>query len=636
MSTHEIRKKYLEFFKKRGHTVIPSSSLLPEGDVTTLFTGSGMQPLIKYLLGEAHPGGKRLTDAQKCVRAEDIDEVGDNRHTTFFEMLGNWSFGDYFKEEQLPWFFEFLTDEVDLDPQKVYVTVFAGDTERQIPRDEESVAIWKALFAKKGITAEAVVLDTEQRASEKGMQGGRIFYYGVKKNWWSRAGTPENMPPREPGGPDSEVFYEFTSVPHDPAFGAHCHPNCDCGRFVEIGNSVFMEYRKNEDGSFSKLAQRNVDFGGGLERIAAASLDDPDIFNIDILKPLILAIRAAAVRPHIRSERIITDHIRASIFLIGDGVIPSNKERGYLLRRLIRRAVMHGQYLIGLEGDFWGSTIDVVIDSYTHAYPELSEKRVLIREVFMKEQAAFARTYESGIKEFEKIAAETKPGGVISGADTFLLLATHGFPIELTEELAAQKGIGVDKESFAREVAHHRELSRAGQEKKFGGHGLLLDTGELKARNEEELKKVTRLHTATHLLQAALRNVLGNEVGQKGSDITTERTRFDFTFPRKLTKEEIQSVENLVNKYIKMDLPVQYKELPKEEAVKTGALYFFKEKYPEVVKVYYAGHSLEDAVSKEFCGGPHVAHTREVGVFKIAKEEAVAAGVRRIRGVIEP
>lgn len=631
MKTGEIRQKFITFFKERGHVGIPSSSLIPEGDVTTLFTGSGMQPLIKYLLGAPHPEGKRLVNSQKSFRAEDIDEVGDNRHTTFFEMLGNWSLGDYFKEEQLPWFFEFLTDVVGLDPQKLYVTVFAGDEENNIPRDNDSVAIWQNLFKQKGIDARAVELVTEERGGELGMQGGRIFYYGAKKNWWSRAGVPSKMPAREPGGPDSEVFYEFTTVPHDTNFGAHCHPNCDCGRFMEIGNSVFMEYVKNEDGTFSKLSQKNVDFGGGLERIAAASEDNQDIFNIDILKPLLEQIRKNATSSNIRSERIIADHVRASIFLINDGVFPSNKERGYLLRRLIRRAVTHGQYLIGLKEGFLSSTIRTLIDSYADAYPELGQNVEHIIEVFTKEQVAFERTYQSGIKTFEKIAASS---AIISGADTFSLLATHGFPVELTEELAMRLGKKVDHVGLQEEIERHREISRAGQEKKFGGHGLLLDTGELKAKDEEELKKVTRLHTATHLLQAALRRVLGDEVQQRGSDITAERTRFDFTYPRKLTPEEIKRVEDLVNEIVIKDLPMRHEEMSKEDAVKTGALYFFKEKYPDRVKVYYAGNSIEDAFSKEFCGGPHVTHTAEVGAFKIVKEEASSAGIRRIRATV--
>jgi alanyl-tRNA synthetase len=648
MQAEEVRKKYLDFFKERGHVVIPSSSLVPEGDITTLFTGSGMQPLIKYLLGKSHPLGRRLTDSQKCFRAEDIDEVGDNRHTTFFEMLGNWSLGDYFKEEQLQWFFEFLTEPaphgVGLDPKRLYVSVFSGAPEYGIPKDDESAAIWQKLFAAKGIEAKAVMFGVPEKGGELGMQGGRIFYYNSRKNWWSRSGPPEKMPPREPGGPDSEVFYDFfpsagsghaplTSLGqthHDPKFGKYCHPNCECGRFMEIGNSVFMEYKKNEDGTFSKLAQRNVDFGGGLERITAASNNDPDIFNIDILKPLITQIRAGAKNSNIKSERIIADHVRAAVFLIGDGVIPSNKDRGYMLRRLIRRAVIHAQYLIGLAEGFLSGTINTLIDSYAGAYPELVRDRERINEAFKEEQVAFERTYQSGIKEFEKVAAAS---GQISGTDAFTLLATHGFPIELTEELAARMNKTVDRRGFEKEIERHREISRAGVEKKFGGHGLILDTGELKAGDPDEIKKVTRLHTATHLLNQALHDVLGDQVDQRGSDITAERCRFDFTFGRKLTAEELSKVERIVNEKIKEDLPVQVKELPLEEAIRLGARRFYKGHYPPNVKVYYIGKAddIVSAYSKELCGGPHVRHTGEIGSFKIIKEESSSAGIRRIR-----
>ncbi len=632
MNSAEIRTKFLEFFKDRGHVIIPSSSLVPEGDVTTLFTGSGMQPLIKYLLGEEHPAGRRLVNSQKSFRTEDIDEVGDNRHDTFFEMLGNWSLGEYFKEEQLPWIFEFLTDVVKLDPQRIYVTVFAGDAENGIPRDDESVAIWQRLFKEKGIDAKAVELITEARGAELGMQGGRIFYYQTK-NWWSRAGAPAKMPIREPGGPDSEIFYEFLSIEHDAKFGKNCHPNCDCGRFIEIGNSVFMEYRKNEDGTFSKLDQRNVDFGGGFERIVAASNDNPNIFTIDVFAPLISRIHAAAGASNARSEQIVADHVRASVFLIGDGVVPSNKDRGYVLRRLIRRAVTHGQYLIGLPAGFLSTLIDTVIASYRESYPDLSANHEMIRQIFEKEQIAFERTYANGIKEFEKIAARE---GMISGSDAFALLATHGFPLELTEELALRVNKSVDREAFKQEVERHRELSRAGQGKKFGGHGLLLDTGELKAANEEELKIVTRLHTATHLLQAALRKALGHEVTQQGSDITVERTRFDFSFPRKLTADEIKQVEDIINEAIARDYAVDYEEMPYEDAIKSGALHFFREKYPAVVKVYSVfDPKTGEIFSREFCGGPHVAHTGAIGRVRILKEEASSAGIRRIRASVD-
>jgi alanyl-tRNA synthetase len=642
MTSSEIRKSFLEFFsakggsasggEERGHKIIPSASLVPEGDATTLFTGSGMQPLIRYLLGEPHPLGKRLANSQKSLRAEDIDEVGDNRHIVFFEMLGNWSLGDYFKSEQLPWLFEFLTETIELDPQKLYVTVFSGAPEYGIPQDDESAGIWREIFNRKGIEAKTVAFGDPANGGELGMQGGRIFYYNAKKNWWSRTGPPDAMPAREPGGPDSEIFYDF-GTPHDAKFGKECHPNCECGRFMEIGNSVFMEYKKTEDGKFEKLAQRNVDFGGGLERIAAASNNDPDIFNIDILKPLITKIRGAARNSNIRSERIVADHVRAAIFLIADGVAPSNKDRGYLLRRLIRRAVTHGHYLIGLPNGYLSETIDAVIDSYRKQYPELAEKHEEIKTVFNKEQAAFEKTYSGGIKEFEKVVAVA---GQISGSDAFTLLATHGFPIELTEELAAQRGKTVEREAFEHEIEKHKEISRAGSEAKFGGHGLYLKTGEVTIRDKSEVEKVTRLHTATHLLHAALRAVLGPEVQQDGSDITVERTRFDFRFPRKMMPEELKKVEERVNGAIKKDLNVEWKEMSFEEATKEGALGFFREKYPPRVKVYtISDQKTGEAYSKELCGGPHVEHTGTIGTFKIVKEESASAGVRRVRAVIE-
>lgn len=632
MDSNSIRKKFLKYFKDRRHAIVPSSSLVPEKDTTTLFTGSGMQPLLPYLLGEKHPAGKRVADSQKSFRVEDIDEVGDNRHTTFFEMLGNWSFGDYFKEEQLPWVFGFLTEEIGLDPEKIYVTVFAGDKKNNIPRDEESAKIWKKLFAEKGIDAKEVEPLTVERGGELGMQDGRIFYYDSKKNWWSRVGPPGNMPAKEPGGPDSEMFYEFQQVEHDKKFGKHCHPNCDCGRFLEIGNSVFMEYKKREDGTFEKLSQRNVDFGGGLERMAAASADDPDIFRIDAFLPIIAEIKSKAQHSNTRSERIIADHLRASVFLISDGVIPSNKDRGYPLRRLIRRAVMHSDHIIGLPLEALNAAIDIVVDFYIEAYPDLTANREIIRSVFIKERNVFAKAYAVGLRATEKILIKSK---LVSGPDAFFLSATHGFPIDLVEELAAREGGRVDRKSFEEEFKKHQEISRAGQEKKFGGHGLILNTGELKAGNEEEMNRVLRLHTATHLLQRALREVLGAEVRQMGSDITPERTRFDFAYPRKMTEEEKKNVEELVNQKIKEDLPVQFVELPKAEAEKSGALYFFKEKYPERVKVYYVGKDLKSAWSKEFCGGPHVVRTGIIGKFMIAKEEAVGAGARRIRGALD-
>lgn len=623
----EIRKRYIEFFKDRGHTVIPSASLVPENDPTTLFTGSGMQPLVPYLLGQPHPEGARLVNSQKCFRAEDIDEVGDNRHTTFFEMLGNWSLGDYFKKEQLPWLFEFLTDAekgAGLDPKNLYVTVFAGDEETGIPRDEESVEIWKRLFKEKGVDAEYVELGSEKEGSEKGMQGGRIFSYDVKKNWWSRSGVPANMPSGEPGGPDSEIFYDFdpSGKTHKKEFGKECHPNCDCGRFLEIGNSVFMEYKKREDGTFEKLAQQNVDFGGGLERITAAANNDPDIFNIDVFEPI---LKHLPKELPIKNKRIIADHARAMTFLIADGVRPSNKGGGYVLRRVMRRAMIY-EYMTGDSDLNLHSVLADIVGTYGKTYPELQESVIL--PVYDEENEKFLSTFKNGLKEFDKLVAK----GSISGKDIFNLFSTYGLPYESAFEFAKERaGIEIDKEEFEKEMEHHRELSRTASAGKFKG-GLA-----------DHSEKTVRLHTAHHLLLKALQEVLKSPVKQRGSNITSERLRMDFSFERKLTDEEKEAVEKLVNEKIKEDLPVIRSEMPREEAEELGAEHEFGQKYPDRVSVYSVGPKgataeephLDRAFSIEFCGGPHVDHTGEIGTFRIKKEEASSAGVRRIKAVIE-
>lgn len=552
MKLDEVREKYIRFFEKRGHVVAESASLLPKDDSTTLFTSSGMQPLLPYFLGEKHPKGARLTDSQKCFRAEDIDEVGDNRHTTFFEMLGNFSFGDYFKREQLPWFFEFLTNEAGLDSNKLYATVFEGDKKNGIPKDTESAEIWGKLLG----------------GSE------RIFYYGAEHNWWSRSGSPENMPVGEPGGPDSEVFYDFGTV-HNKEFGENCHPNCECGRFLEIGNSVFMEYIKKEDGSFGRLPSRNVDFGGGLERITAATNDDGDIFNIDAISSVIKKIEKASGKSYDENKkafRIIADHMRAAQHIIAEGVVPSNTEHGYVLRRLIRRAVRYADEL--------GIKLSDIADK---------------NEEIIKEEEKFRYTLERGLKEFEKLSAK----GAISGEDAFVLFTTHGFPIEMTVELAQEKGISVDEKGFAEKMKKHQELSRSGSEQKFKGG--LADHSEMS----------TKYHTATHLLLQALKDVLSGSVAQKGSNITAERMRFDFSWGEKMTDEQKQEVERIVNAKIKEGLEVTSKETDG--------------------KITY---SIGD-YSIELCGGPHVKNTSELGNFKIKKEESVSAGVRRIKAILE-
>lgn len=649
MKAKDIRRRYLSFFEKNGHVIIPSAPVIPENDPTTLFTGSGMQPLVPYLLGQPHPEGTRLTNSQKSFRAEDIEDVGDNRHTTMFEMLGNWSLGDYFKKEQLRWFFTFLTEEVGIDPKRLYVTVYSGAPEIGIPKDTDAVAIWKELFKEKGIEAKDVELGTEERGAELGMQGGRIFYY-QDKNWWSRAGAPGNMPAGEPGGPDSEVFYEFEHIEHDPKFGAHCHPNCDCGRFLEVGNSVFMEYKKTADG-FEKLAKQNVDFGGGLERIAAVSAGTDDIFKTDLYEPIIRRIETASGKRYDdadiegkRAFRIIADHMRASVFVLDAGVLPSNTDQGYVLRRLLRRAVRYADSL-GIPEMTLASIAEGVAEVYEGVYDTIREKQAMIAAAITEEEQKFRKTLEKGMKELRKIAiprlkifedgnAPEKYEGV-SGKQLFDLFTTHGLPLELSleeidkirEEMkfpnplskAIKKAL---TEEFWKEFEAHKELSRAGVTQKFKGG--LADQGEM----------TVKYHTATHLMLAGLRRVLGDHVEQKGSNITAERIRFDFSHQTKMTPEELASVETFVNEAIKKDMPVSYEDMPVEEARASGAVGVFGERYGERVRVYTVGDEKE-VVSKEICGGPHVTRTGGMGTFKILKEESVSAGVRRIKAALE-
>jgi len=605
----QIRNRYLRFFEKENHVIIPSSSLVPENDPTTLFTGSGMQPLVPYLLGKEHPAGKRLANSQKCFRAEDIDEVGDNRHTTFFEMLGNWSLGDYWKEEQLKWCWEFLTKEIGIASDKLWVTYFEGDNSFSLPPDNESAGIWEKL----------------------GIPKARIKAYGVKKNWWSRSGTPENMPEGDPGGPDSEIFYDFgaerglheNSVWKDKS----CHPNCDCGRFMEIGNSVFMEYRRTASG-FEKLPRRNVDFGGGLERIAAAVSDEPDMFKLDVFQAAIKNLEDHTDKKYDdevnkKSYRIILDHIRAAVFLIADGVMPANVDRGYFVRRLLRRAILHLDKL-GLAGQIHG-LLDAFVGEYEFFYGNFHDNKRIVEEMLNQEERQFRKTLKAGLKRFGRLAAALRSDDgekILGGTEAFYLYQTFGFPKDLMEDLCVEKGIRLDESGFAAKLQTHKQISRAGAEKKF--RGGLADGSD----------KVVQYHTATHLLHQALRDVLGNEVRQKGSNITAERLRFDFSFPRKLTTEEITSTERIVNEKIAAKMPVSAVTLPLEEAKKSGALHFFDERYPEKVLIHYIGDSLETAYSKEFCGGPHVKNTADLkGWFKIIKEEAVSAGVRRIKAV---
>ena len=614
MSANEIREKFLLFFQSKGHSLISSASLVPENDPTVLFTTAGMHPLVPYLLGQKHPSGTRLANVQKCVRVSDIEEVGDNRHDTFFEMLGNWSLGDYFKKEAITWSFEFITSKewLALDPSRIYITVFAGDNDA--PRDEESINYWRDQFKSLGIEAKVASNQLDRAA------GVRIYAYDKSKNWWGPAGQTG------PCGPDTEMFYDMRPGGEGPAghlrvgdedvFGPACHPNCDCGRFVEFWNDVFMEYNKAENGQYDVLAQKNVDTGFGLECAAMILQNKDNIFETDLFQPLMKAIGDEAKAFEIRAARIVADHIRTAVFIIADGVIPSNVERGYILRRLIRRLVRYGQK-IQLLSDFAPKLANIVVRHYGSVYPELVEKRVIIEKTITDEEVKFIKTLEQGLKKFEQLAASDKVNEILSGKDAFILFSTYGFPLEMTAELAKERHIGVDEREFWREFENHQSLSRKGTEKKFKG-GLADHSWE-----------TTRLHTATHLLHASLRKILGQPVAQKGSNITAERLRFDFSHTAKMTAEEIIAVESLVNEVIKRDLPVTWREVSYAEAKKDGALGLFESKYGEKVKVYAVGD-----FSKEVCGGPHVNHTAEVGKFKIIKEEAVSAGVRRIKAKV--
>ncbi|MEO6536272.1 MAG: alanine--tRNA ligase [Candidatus Paceibacterota bacterium] len=636
MTVSEVRTRYLEFFKARGHVIIPSAPIVPGNDPTTLFTSSGMQPMIPYLLGEKHPEGTRLVDSQMSFRAGDIEEVGDNRHTTFFEMLGNWSLGDYFRTEQLTWMFEFLTDPekgLGLDPEKLYVTVFAGEPSIGIGEDKEAIEIWKTLFKEKGIDAKDITIGSEENGYEVGMQGGRIFAYDVKKNWWSRAGVPSKMPAGEPGGPDSEMFYDF-GTEHDTAWGPQCHPNCDCGRFVEIGNNVFMQYIKQEDASFKTLPSKNIDFGGGLERIAFATLGTADAFILDVFDAARTVLESRTGKKYgedeatTRAMRIILDHIRAASFMLAEGVLPSNTEAGYVLRRLIRRAIREADRL-GIQDSVLADVAQGYGKAYADHYPHVLAASTTIRDELAKEEEKFRKTLSQGMKELEKLIAR----GSITPEDVFTLFTSYGFPVEMTEEIANERDIQIELTEVMKLMSVHQETSRAGGAQRFAG-GLA-----------DHAEQTVRYHTAHHILLAALQQVLGPEVKQRGSNITAERLRIDFSFDRKMTDEEKTQVEKIVNEVLAQDLPVTRTVMPKEEAEKLGAQMEFGVKYPDMVSVYSVGpaHATEtepdipNAFSLEFCGGPHVNNTREIregGTFKIQKEEASSAGVRRIKAVL--
>ncbi|MFR5765136.1 MAG: alanine--tRNA ligase [Clostridia bacterium] len=583
MKAIEIRNKFLEFFKKHNHNIIPSAPLIPENDPSVLFTTAGMQPLVPYLLGEKHPAGKRIADYQKCVRTVDIDSVGDNRHLTYFEMLGNWSLGDYFKEEAIAMSYEFLTKELGINPEKLSVTCFEGDEDA--PRDMEAFNAWK----KAGIPEE------------------RIYFYGKKENWWI-AGE------EGPCGPDTEMFLDTGK----PACSDNCQPSCDCGKYVEIWNNVFMEYYKSKNG-ITKLKQRNVDTGLGLERMAMLLQKVETPFDTELFKPVMDKLKELEKVDDIKSRRIVAEHLRSSIMIICDGGRPSNIDRGYVLRRLIRRMTRH---LSKLQIDLaqLGNLIDLTIDNLNEMYPELKEKKEIIKTVIIEEKDKFIKTLGHGEKEFEKVIAKLKQENkkIIDGQTIFKLYETYGFPPEITADLAREQGFEIDTTEFDTLFKQHQEKSRLGSEQKFKG-GLA-----------EQNEITTAYHTATHLLHKALRIVLGDHVKQSGSNITTERLRFDFSHPEKMTPEQLKQVEEIVNEQIKRDLPVISEEMSLEDAKKSGAIGLFENKYGDVVKVYTIGD-----FSKEICGGPHVKHTGELGYFKIKKEESSSAGIRRIKAVLE-
>lgn len=597
MTSYELRTKFLEFFKQKGHEIIPSASLIPENDPTVLFTTAGMHPLVPYLLGEPHPSGNRLADAQKCIRTGDIEDVGDNTHLTFFEMLGNWSLGDYFKTEAIMWSWEFLTSPawLNIDPHRLAVTVFAGND--AAPRDEESANIWLSI----------------------GIGKGRIAFLGVEDNWWPAGGKYPG-----PQGPDTEIFYWVGGTPAPETFDPMDK------QWVEIWNNVFMQFNKEADGALKPLAKKNVDTGMGLERSLTVLGGFDNVYETDLLQPIMKKIEQVSGLPSsqdastMRSMRIISDHLRAAVFILGDerGVVPSNVDQGYVLRRLIRRAIRHGRQL-GIQGMFVVNVADVVVHTMRDVYPELEVNHPRIVEELKREEEKFGRTIEKGLKEFEKIFSMS---GKVSGEDAFVLYSTYGFPLEFTEELARDNGQSVDREAFAAEFKKHQGLSRAGAEQKFAG-GLA-----------DHSVESTRLHTATHMLHQALRTVLGDHVFQRGSNITKERLRFDFSHPEKMTADQIKRVEGIVNENIRKNLPVHFEILDLEDAKKRGAIGVFEDTYAQLggkIKVYFIGDQATGAYeSKEVCGGPHVERTGELGFFSIIKEEAVASGVRRIKATL--
>ncbi|MGD8373453.1 MAG: alanine--tRNA ligase [Candidatus Woesebacteria bacterium] len=639
MNAQQIRKAYLDFYKDRGHVIVPRALLVPQNDPTTLFTGSGMQPMIPYLLGEEHPDGVRIADSQTCVRAQDIDDVGDNRHTTFFEMLGNWSLGDYFKAEQLPWMYEFLLDVVKLDVNKIYATCFIGDERFNIPKDTESADLIKKIFADRGVDAQMADIGSEEDGYKRGIKPGeRIFYYDGYKNWWWRGKGVAEMANGEPGGPSSEMFYRFDDSPHTPnevkEYGEHCHPNCDCGRFMEIGNNVFMEYMRRGEG-FEKLPKHNVDQGSGLERIAAAAINSPDVFKISLLWPIIEKIQQLSGKDYdsnTNAMRVIADHLRGATFLAVDDIVPSNKEQGYVMRRLMRRAIRFA-FDLGIEQDFVQEIVPVVTGLYKNDFPEVAEREQQVIDALAREEKVFRQTLRKGLVVLNKIADSNKGdnGEIMITGDLviFPMYDTYGFPVELVLEEAFKNGWRVHDDwraQFERKMTEQRERSRTAGKGEFKGG--LADHGEI----------TTKYHTAAHLMYKALKMVLGNHVVQRGSNITAERIRFDFSHPQKVTPDELKKVEDIVNEQITKDWPVGWREENAKQALANGVSGAFGDKYGEVVKVYTVGDPDGENYSREICGGPHVTHTGALSEdgkrFKILKEEASSAGVRRIKAAL--
>ena len=594
MTHQELRKLWTDFWESRGHKLVPPAPLVLQNDPTTLFTSSGMQPLVPFLLGEEHPLGNRLYNIQPSFRAQDIEEVGDNRHTTFFEMMGNWSLGDYFKKDQIPWIWEFFTDVLKIPKEKLYVTFYEGGS--GVPKDDEARSIWRDL----------------------GLSDDHIHEYDAKKNWWSRSGPPDNMPAGEIGGPDSEMFYDF-GTSHDKKFGEECHPNCDCGRFIEIGNSVFIQYQKKEGGSLEELDQRNVDFGGGLERILMAANNEPDMFKTDVFKEVIAQVEQISGKKYEENAtemRVVADHIRAAVMIIISGVVPSNKEQGYMLRRLLRRAGVKLRQLAGeLNAEHVSTMALSILNTYdSYAGVNKSEQSELVTKVITDEITKFSKSLDNGLKYFKKVSK-------VDEKIAFDLFQNYGFPFEITQELVAQQGYTLDSEVYGELFQAHQNQSRTASAGTFKGG--LADSSE----------QVLKYHTATHLLHQALRDILGPTVRQEGSNITGERLRFDFFVEEKPTDEMFKKVEQIVNDKIALKLPVSFKILPKKDAEKIGAMYFFKEKYGDDVKVYFVGGSAEhptDSYSKEFCGGPHVQNTSEIGSITITKVKKIGSNLMRI------